>query len=166
MSNRDLIAELLHLDSFNSAVTEKAAAALQAHEWQDISTAPKDGFHILLYRPEIQFVGYWGDAGWCMQGCKLIDPEPTPWQPPPPQLPEGEQMKMKPCPFCGQHPDPDNEYTFQSDQGDKWGYVVCCCQGPEVRTGYKDMEYWRDDAIMEWNKRTPPKGDKDESLEA
>ncbi len=63
------------------ALYNEVRKALQSHEWQDISTAPKDGFHIQLYRPEIQFVGYWADAGWCMQGCKLIDPEPTHWQP-------------------------------------------------------------------------------------
>jgi hypothetical protein len=50
-------------------------------EWQDISTAPKDGFHILLWRDDIQFVGYHAEAGWCMQGCKLINPEPTHWMP-------------------------------------------------------------------------------------
>jgi len=50
-------------------------------KWQPIETAPKDGFHIQLYRPEIQFVGYWADAGWCMQGCKSIDPAPTHWKP-------------------------------------------------------------------------------------
>jgi HNH endonuclease len=56
--------------------------------WQPIETAVKDGFHVQLYRPDIQFVGYWSDAGWCMQGCKVIDPAPTYWKPlgPPPAL--------------------------------------------------------------------------------
>ena len=63
--------------------------------------------------------------------------------------------KMKPCPFCGGTPNPDNPYTFQCSQGDKWGSVVCCCAGPEVRTGYdtSDDAPWHEDAIKEWNKR-------------
>lgn len=31
-------------------------------EWQPIDTAPKNGNHVQLYRPEIQFVGYYGGA--------------------------------------------------------------------------------------------------------
>ena len=50
-------------------------------EWQPIETAPRDGYHIQLYRHDIQFVGYYAEAGWCMQGCKLIEPQPTHWMP-------------------------------------------------------------------------------------
>lgn len=64
-----------------------------------------------------------------------------------------EKLKLRECPFCGQTPDIAHPYTFQSNQGTKWGYVVCCCQGPEVRTGYGPVEEWRDDAITAWNTR-------------
>lgn len=60
---------------------------------------------------------------------------------------------LKPCPFCGEIPDKNDEWTFQSNQGDKWGFVVCCCQGPEVRTGYQPVEKWRNEAIKAWNER-------------
>lgn len=43
---------------------------------------------------------------------------------------------VKPCPFCGATPDIDDPNTFRASQGDKWGAMVCCCEGPEVRTGY------------------------------
>lgn len=58
-----------------------------------------------------------------------------------------------PCPFCGQTPDVSNPATFVADQGGKWGHIVCCCAGPEVRTDYKPLEYWKQDAIDAWNKR-------------
>lgn len=64
-------------------------------------------------------------------------------------------MTLLPCPFCGTTPDIDNPATFQTNQGTKWGFVVCCCNGPEVRTGYQEASEWRDDAIKEWNTRVP-----------
>jgi len=67
-----------------------AEEVAKANEWQDISTAPKDGRHILLYRPDIQFVGYHAIVGWCMQGCRVIDPPPTRWRPLP-ATPEGSE---------------------------------------------------------------------------
>lgn len=63
-------------------------------DWQPIETAPKDGHHILLYRPEIQFVGYWPFAAsvgefWCINapGMPYMNPPPTHWMPllPPPK---------------------------------------------------------------------------------
>lgn len=60
---------------------------------------------------------------------------------------------LKPCPFCGITPDMGNPYTFEADQGGKWGHVVCCCTGPEVRTGYGPLKDWIDDAIDAWNER-------------
>jgi hypothetical protein len=67
---------------------------------------------------------------------------------------------LKPCPFCGETPDIDGTWTFQCNQGDKWGYVVCCCHGPEVRTSYGPVESWRDAAIAAWNERVDmDKGD-------
>jgi len=68
----------------------------------------------------------------------------------------GEEMtneKLKPCPFCGDVPDVDNPATFQSNQGTKWGFVVCCCNGPEVRTGYGPVDEWKAEAIAAWNQR-------------
>ena len=55
-----------------------------------------------------------------------------------------------PCPFCGEIPS-----GFYMDQGYKWGGVQCCCQGPDVRTGYDDSHdaSWHIDAVKLWNKR-------------
>lgn len=61
--------------------------------------------------------------------------------------------KLKPCPFCGETPDADNPDTFQMPETSKYGAVVCCCYGPDVRTSYQDVEHWRDDAIAAWNER-------------
>ena len=51
--------------------------------WEPISTAPLGGRHVLLYRPHIQFVGYYGGAnsGWHHNayGYPLIWPLPTHW---------------------------------------------------------------------------------------
>lgn len=78
--------------------------------------------------------------------------------------------ELLPCPFCGTVPDLSNPYTIQMDQGDKWGYVQCCCRGPEVRTGYEPVEKWRGDAIEAWNTRAllakPEAGDREERIEA
>ncbi len=60
----------------------------EAKEWKPIETAPKDGSHVLLYRPEIQFVGYYGGAnsGWRISAPDLpaMWPLPTHWM----QLPD------------------------------------------------------------------------------
>ncbi len=54
-------------------------------EWKPIDTAPKDGSHMLLYRPESQFVGYYGGAnsGWRIDapGLPAMFPLPTHWMP-------------------------------------------------------------------------------------
>ena len=51
--------------------------------WEPISTAPTDGSHIQLYRPEIQFVGYYAGAngGWRINapGLPSMWPLPTHW---------------------------------------------------------------------------------------
>ena len=57
---------------------------------------------------------------------------------------------LLPCPFCGEVPKIEN-ITFCA--ATKWGAVHCCCVGPEVRTGYRDVDQWRDEAIEEWNIR-------------
>jgi Lar family restriction alleviation protein len=62
-------------------------------------------------------------------------------------------VRLLPCPFCGETPNPDDPLTFQMNQGDKWGFVVCCCQGPEVRTEYHTLEHWKQKAIDAWNTR-------------
>lgn len=64
-------------------------------------------------------------------------------------------VRLLPCPFCGETPDIDNPATFQDSQGTKWGAVVCCCTGPEVRTGYQSVEHWKANAIEAWNRRAP-----------
>jgi len=64
--------------------------------------------------------------------------------------------KLKPCPFCGLVPDVDNQATFRGDEGSRWGAVVCCCVGPEIRKGfYTPLEEWKDEAIAAWNERAP-----------
>jgi hypothetical protein len=62
-------------------------------DWNpDMSTAPKDGTHILLYLPWIDEVheGYWserGRTGWrawfhaSVSGTVILSSEPTHWQP-------------------------------------------------------------------------------------
>lgn len=54
--------------------------------WNPIATAPKDGCHIQLYRPEIQFVGFYARAGWIINapGLPAMIPPPTQWRPCPP----------------------------------------------------------------------------------
>ena len=62
-------------------------------DWQTMETAPRDGHHILLYRPEIQFTGYYGGAnsGWRINapGLPAMWPKPTHWTP----LPEPPEIK-------------------------------------------------------------------------
>lgn len=51
-------------------------------QWQPIATAPQDGFHLLLYRADICFVGYYAAGGdWVINapGLPLMDPPPTHW---------------------------------------------------------------------------------------
>lgn len=55
------------------------------YAWQSIDTAPTDGSHVQLYRPEIQFVGYYGgdNSGWRINAPSLpaMWPLPTHWKP-------------------------------------------------------------------------------------
>ncbi len=60
-------------------------------------------------------------------------------------------MKLKPCPFCGSVPDPERCFKFVD--GHKWGAVVCCCEGPDVRTHYSDGREWWAEAAEAWNTR-------------
>ena len=61
--------------------------------WRDIATAPRDGLHILLYRPRIQSVGYYSESGWCINapGLPLMLPPPTHWMPKPQDPPSQER---------------------------------------------------------------------------
>lgn len=61
-----------------------------SNEWKTIDSAPKDGSHIQLYRPEIQFVGFYGKGAephhyenWRVNAPGLPDifPFPTHWKP-------------------------------------------------------------------------------------
>lgn len=84
------------------AVEEAVLAKLQEQDyrrgWQPIETAPKDGSHVQLYRPEIQFVGYYGgaDSGWRINapGLPAMWPQPTHWRPlpaAPDEMTQGEK---------------------------------------------------------------------------
>ncbi len=59
----------------------------------------------------------------------------------------------KPCPFCGRVPDVNDPASFTQEIQPKWGAVVCCITGPEVRTGYEKWPAWRDAAVRAWNER-------------
>lgn len=62
--------------------------------------------------------------------------------------------ELKPCPFCGEVPDVNNPATFHREVGDRWARVVCCIEGPEIRSGfYTPLEEWKDEAIAAWNER-------------
>lgn len=68
--------------------------------------------------------------------------------------------KLLPCPFCGLTPDANDPASFTQEKQPKWGRVVCCIEGPEVRAGYAPLEEWKDAAIAAWNRRIssePPK---------
>lgn len=61
--------------------------------WQPIGTAPKDGRHILLYRPTIIFTGYHASGMWILNAPTLpvMSPAPTHWMP----LPEPPGVTIK-----------------------------------------------------------------------
>lgn len=66
-------------------------------KWESIETAPKDGNHILLFRPNIQYIGYYGGAnsGWRINapGLPAMWPLPTHWMPLP-DPPYNKQIKQ------------------------------------------------------------------------
>lgn len=71
----------------NVGLKERLRAELEAPKgWQPIETAPKDGFHYLLYMPEVQFVGFWSGSEWCVVAptCPIAWTQPTHWMPLPP----------------------------------------------------------------------------------
>lgn len=79
-------AATLGTDSYERRLCAEALEALLAERaWLPIETAPKDGSHLQLFRPEIQFVGYYGGAesGWRINapGLPAMWPEPTHWAP-------------------------------------------------------------------------------------
>lgn len=57
---------------------------------------------------------------------------------------------LLPCPFCGNIPDGDSHYI---NQGTKWGGILCCIEGPDVRTDYKPWPHFKTEAIAAWNTR-------------
>jgi len=75
------------LDVAKSAGFDSLAEAIvkASPQWKPIESAPKDGTHIMLYRPRIQFVGFYGlpISKWCInsKSLPLMRPEPTHWQP-------------------------------------------------------------------------------------
>ena len=62
---------------------EYLVACIDACRWRPIETAPKDGSHVLLFRPEIVFCGYWSKKGWTISapGLPLMLPSATHWRP-------------------------------------------------------------------------------------
>lgn len=68
------------------------SAAPQSDGWRPIESAPKDGTHVRLYAPEIQFVGFHAVAGWCYvaPGCPLAPTQPTHWEPLSPAPTQGQ----------------------------------------------------------------------------
>lgn len=62
-------------------------------------------------------------------------------------------IDLLPCPFCGSKPNPEDPMTFGKSPGGKYGFVTCCCEGPEVRLGRSDEESWQLQAASAWNKR-------------
>lgn len=73
------------IDSIDMKITNYGKYVIYSdveNEWEDISSAPTDGRHIQLYRPEIQFTGYYSDSGWVANapGLPLIYPLPTHWK--------------------------------------------------------------------------------------
>lgn len=67
-----------------------------------------------------------------------------------------DEIKLKPCPFCGAVPKyPDNFMCLYG--GSKWGAVVCDCT--EVRTGFSEGPApWAEAAAAEWNRRSATDG--------
>lgn len=62
------------------------------------------------------------------------------------------ELELKPCPFCGWD---ILVYQFVPESGRKWGRVECTCGacGPDVRTSYKDIDHWAQEAAEAWNER-------------
>lgn len=88
-------------DGYHFEAAQKAWDLWQAawnarEEWRPIAEAPRDGTHMQLYRPEIQFVGYWATKAkcWCINapGLPVMEPPPTHFRPlpEPPNLNENE----------------------------------------------------------------------------
>ena len=58
--------------------------------------------------------------------------------------------ELKPCPFCAKTP-PDDQYFTRNGGG--FGGIVCCIQGPAVRTEFQNWPAWKSKAIAAWNVR-------------
>ncbi|MBC8740462.1 hypothetical protein F6X40_27890 [Paraburkholderia sp. UCT31] len=72
-----------------------------------------------------------------------------------PVTPLAPKVAARKCPWCHVVPDVTKRESFQLVDGHKWGALVCCGRGPEVRTGYRDVKDWADGAIEAWNERRP-----------
>ena len=70
------------LTEIEAEALRMGAEALRALTWQPIETAPKDGFHLHLYAPELQFVGFWSGREWCVVAphCPVAPTQPTLWR--------------------------------------------------------------------------------------
>lgn len=80
-------ANALYIAAFNPqtarALLDRLRKAEAANKWMPIETAPKDGTHVQLYAPELQFVGFYAVAGWCYVAprCPEAPTQPTHWKP-------------------------------------------------------------------------------------
>ena len=99
MSNRALIEKLRGAtesgrggmtDRMITELIDRAAAALEAQEWQPIETAPRDGRRVLLWCMawEAPSTGqFYGHRGWGLNCEDFFHYQPTRWRP----LPEPPQ---------------------------------------------------------------------------
>lgn len=99
MSNRELIAKLkgrvLLENSATSDVDDlmaEAAAALEAHEWKPIESAPKGS--LLLIEDGIRFIGFWDDRKLIFTDIGNNDSaNPTHWMPLPTPPTQGDSKQ-------------------------------------------------------------------------
>lgn len=63
--------------------------------------------------------------------------------------------ELRSCPFCGAIPQQPACYRGDAETMPKWGFVECGCgaRSGDVRTEYRPIQEWADNAAAEWNTR-------------